>query len=81
MKQADKIMRHLNDYHSITQLDALREYGIMRLASRISELRRKGVPIIRSMEMGRNRYGEPTRYARYTLMVQEERKHGGTEVD
>lgn len=38
-------MRHLRDYGSITPLDAMREYGIMRLASRISDLRKGGVNI------------------------------------
>ena len=48
-------------------LDALSEYGIMRLASRISDLRSRGYDISREMVQGRNRYGEATRYARYTL--------------
>lgn len=44
----------------------MREYGIMRLASRISDLRRRGYAIkVESIE-GVNRYNEKTRYARYT---------------
>ena len=42
MTQCDRIIRHLNDYGSITSLEAMKEYGIMRLASRISDLRRRG---------------------------------------
>lgn len=68
MTQNERIIRHLNEYGSITPLEALSEYGIMRLASRISDLRtRSGYDIRREMVEGRNRYGEPTRYARYTL--------------
>lgn len=68
MTQNERIIRHLNEYGSITPLEALSEYGIMRLASRISDLRtRGGYDIRREMADGRNRYGEPTRYARYTL--------------
>lgn len=48
-----RIMKHLQQYGSITSLEALREYGIMRLASRISELRKRGEKIERSMCSGR----------------------------
>ena len=65
--QCDKIMRHLIDYGSITPLDALAEYGIMRLASRISELNKRGVRIVKVMEGAKNRYGEKVHYARYSL--------------
>ena len=69
--QCDLIMRHLKDYGEISQLDALREYGIMRLASRVSELRKRGVDIKVVMATGRNRYGEKTHYAIYELNKQE----------
>ena len=42
MTQNERIIRHLNEYGSITPLEALSEYGIMRLASRISDLRTRG---------------------------------------
>ncbi len=35
----------LQEGEPITSLDALERYGCMRLASRISELKRKGFPI------------------------------------
>lgn len=67
LTQNDRIMRHLQEYGSITQAEAIQEYGIMRLASRISDLRKEGIKIKRHMETGRNRYGEKTAYARYEL--------------
>lgn len=67
MTQCERIYRHLTDYGSITSLEAMGEYGIMRLASRISDLRRDGIPIRREMVSGRNRYGEKTSFARYSL--------------
>lgn len=67
MTQCERIMRHLEDYGSITPHDAMKEYGIMRLASRISELRKDGVPIEGVMERGKNRYGETTYWKRYSL--------------
>lgn len=57
----------MTDYGSITSMEAMSEYGIMRLASRVSDLKRLGVPIISETVTGRNRYGEMTRYARYRL--------------
>lgn len=65
--QCTRIIRHLRDYGSITSLEAMKEYGIMRLASRISDLKRQGYIIESTMEAGKNRYGEATRYTRYTL--------------
>lgn len=56
--QCEKIVRHLIDYGSITPLEALSEYGIMRLASRISELNNRGFRIVKTMEKAKNRYGE-----------------------
>ena len=44
MTQCELIQRHLEDYGSITSLEAMQEYGIMRLASRIADLKQMGVP-------------------------------------
>ena len=65
--QKERILRHLEDYGTITQGEAIQDYGIMRLASRIDELRKLGYPIQTEMVKGRNRYDEETRYARYRM--------------
>ena len=67
MTQVERIKRHLVIYGSITSLEAVNEYGIMRLASRINDLKKEGVPIIGETETGKNRFGEPTHYSRYRL--------------
>ena len=67
LTQCDCVIRHLKDYGSITSLEAMQEYGIMRLASRINDLKRLGYDINAVMESAKNRYGEPTSYARYYL--------------
>lgn len=67
MTQCDRILRHLQDFGSITALEAMQEYGIMRLASRIADLKQMGVPIRKEIIGGKNRYGEATSYARYSL--------------
>lgn len=71
MTQNDRIMRHLREYGSITQLEAMQEYGIFRLASRISDLRKEGIKIKKETEKGKNRYGEPTSFARYKLDLED----------
>ena len=59
---------HLKRYGGITQLQATRKYGIMRLASRISELRKEGHTITKTMITTTSRItGDPVRYARYFL--------------
>ena len=67
MTQCERIMRHLEDYGSITSLEAIKEYGIMRLALRITDLKRKGHRITSETVSGINRYGETTYYKKYRL--------------
>ena len=65
--QCERILRHMKDYGSITSLEAVNEYGIMRLASRINDLRAQGIAIVSEVKTGKNRYGEDTHFAVYKL--------------
>lgn len=65
--QNQRILAYLDAHGSITQLEALQELGIMRLASRISDLRKHGCPIKSEMVEVENRYGEKCRVKRYSL--------------
>ena len=67
MTQSQRILEHLRQHGSITQADAIENYGIMRLASRVDELRKAGHPIITERVEGRNRYGEKCHWARYRM--------------
>lgn len=67
MTQTQKILRYLNECGSITPLDALREFGCMRLGARIWDLKKAGYNIVSKKESSRNKYGERVSYARYTL--------------
>lgn len=69
--QNEKIIQYINDFGSITQLDAMRDLGIMRLASRVSDLKRLGYPIKSSFETVKNRYDEDCRVKRYFLAESE----------
>ena len=55
LTQKDRIIRHLNAKGSITALDAMKDYGIMRLASRISELKDEGYNIRSEFVSSKNR--------------------------
>lgn len=67
--QKERIVDYIKDFGSITHLEAVRDLGCQRLASRISELKKMGYPIVSEFETGKNRYGEPTHYKRYSLEV------------
>ena len=67
-KQTDLILRYLQEYGSITPLEALSEFSCMRLGARIWDLRRDGYEITKTMEAATNRFGDPVHYARYTLV-------------
>lgn len=65
--QCQLVLMHMKKYGSITHLEAEREYGIARLASRINDLRRQGYAIKSEMITGKNRREEKTNFARYRL--------------
>ena len=65
--QNERILEYLDEFGSITQLDALQDLGIMRLASRISDLRRLGYPITSEMETVKNRFQEECHIKRYRM--------------
>lgn len=67
MTQTGKVLRHLEQAGSITPLEALEKYGIMRLGARIWDLRHMGHDIQREIVIDKNRDGETVRYARYSI--------------
>lgn len=64
--QAQMVIDYIREFGSITPLDALRDLGVMRLASRISELKAKGYKIEKKPETVLNRWGNKTTVARYS---------------
>lgn len=65
--QAERVLDYIAEFGSITQLDALRDLGIMRLASRISDLKKQGYEINRKYECVKNRYGEDCYIMSYSI--------------
>ena len=65
--QAERVLAYIEEFGSITQLEALNDLGCMRLASRISDLKKLGHPITSNVEAVKNRYGENCYIKRYSL--------------
>lgn len=75
VKQTDRVLAYIREFGSITQLEALRDLGVFRLASRISDLKRQGYAITGKMEAVKNRYGEDCYIKRYSERVSNSDKH------
>ena len=71
MTQCERILRHLQDYGSITQAEAVTEYGCYRLGARIWDLKAQGIPIRSERVTGKNRYDEPVSFPRYSIVKTE----------
>jgi len=67
MTQQERIIQYMNDFGSITALEAVADLGITQLSARICELQSKGYEFKKEMQTGKNRYGEPTHFIRYSL--------------
>ena len=65
--QNQRVLDYMHKHGSITQIEALRDIGVMRLASRVSDLRRLGYDIASRTENVKNRYGEKFRIKLYSL--------------
>mgnify|MGYP003301728158 CR=1 FL=1 len=67
MKQSERIMNYINKFGSISPLEAFRDLGITKLATRISELKKEGIKFKQEYIKTQNRFGEPVHYMRYWL--------------
>lgn len=67
LSQKQKVLRHLKQIGSITPLEAFNDYAIMRLTSRICELKDEGYDIKSELVSSQNRFKEKVSYSKYTL--------------
>lgn len=65
--QCEQILDYISEFGSITSLEAITELGCLRLASRVSDLRKAGYNIEGKFETHTNQKGEKKRYVRYTI--------------
>ena len=66
MTQNEQVLKHLKRHKSITTLQAFKDYGITRLASRIYDLREDGHDFTTDNIRVKTRYGH-TNVTRYKL--------------
>lgn len=70
--QRQRLLAYMQIHDGITQYEALERLSILRLASRISELKKLGYPVKSERITVMNRYGEKCRVARYYLEDEKE---------
>ncbi len=68
MKQSELILNYLHDFGTITPYQAFKDLGITKLATRISEMRKKGYEFHSEWITTTNRYGQEVKYKRYSLL-------------
>lgn len=67
-KQQERVLNYMQDFGSISSLEAFKDLGVTRLSAVIFVLKRKGHVISSKTEKSKNRYGEPVHFARYRLV-------------
>lgn len=72
MTQKQRIAKYLDDFGTITPMEAFHDLGITKLATRISEMKKDGYKFQTEMIHSKDRYGKPTRYAKYSWDKQNE---------
>lgn len=73
--QINRILSYLKKYKTITAKEALENIAVERLASRIHDMKERGIPVQDKFVNGVNRFGEPTRYKIYWI-EEEENNYG-----
>ncbi len=69
MTQHELILQYINDFGSISPMEAFNDLGITKLATRISEMSRMGYSFSKTLESSKNRYGQSVHYMRYAKAV------------
>lgn len=67
MTQKEMVLDYINEFGSITPIDAFKDLGITRLAAVVCRLRREGHDIHNERVLALNRYGQTVRYVRYSF--------------
>lgn len=77
MNQKDRVLKYIKDFGSITCMEAFIELGVTQLGARIDGLVKDGHEIKTEWQKGKNRYGEPVSFKKYSLkeMIEENENH------
>ena len=68
--QAKLILDYMEEFGSITPLEAMRDLGVYRLSARISDIKKSGIPIKTDSVSVPNRRGKTSIVARYSLVAE-----------
>ena len=68
MTQREAILQYIEDFGSITPMQAFSDLGITKLATRISEMRKDGMEFKIEMVNSKNRYGHSVSFAKYSFV-------------
>lgn len=67
--QVQLILDYIDDFGSITPLEAIRDIGCYRLSARIADIKKLGYPVKTEIVSVKNRRGTHSNIARYSLEV------------
>ena len=65
--QRQRILDYINEFGSITALEAVRDLGVLQLSARLVELEKDGIVFHKEQESALNRFGERVYYTRYSI--------------
>lgn len=67
ISQRQLILNYLHDFGSISPMEAFRDLGITKLATRVSEMKKDGMMFKQELVSSKNRYGKTVQYMKYSL--------------
>lgn len=67
MTQSQRILKYMKEFGSITPMQAFKDLGVTKLATRISEMKKEGKKFYQKYESSKNRYGEKVYFMKYAL--------------
>lgn len=67
MTQREAIIDYITEFGSITPMEAFSDLGITKLATRVSEMKKDGIILKHEVVKGKNRYGRPMHYMKYSF--------------
>lgn len=79
MTQKQRVLDYIEQFGSISSMEAIQSFGATRLSVIIFNLRKRGYNIETVRCEGTDRFGNPMRYARYYLRNSPS-KDGGNEL-
>lgn len=65
--QRQRILDYINEFGSITALEAVKDLGVLQLSARLVELEKDGIFFHKEQESALNRFGERVYYTRYSI--------------